>query len=1033
MVVELPRGTVTFLFTDIEGSTRLLQRLGDGYGEVLERHRRILREAVSAHDGREVDTQGDSFFFAFSRANAAVSAAVAAQRALGAQEWPEGGEVRVRMGLHTGEPMVGDDRYVGIGVHRAARIGSVANGGQVLLSNATRELVDAVGVRDLGVYRLKDIERPERLFELDVDGLQADFPPLRAEKIAEPHPLRRRAVLLSALAGVTAAAVAIPIFAFGQGGDRTSPAAAAGDSVGVLGSGKKLVADIRVGATPTHLAVGEGAYWVSNADAHTVSRIDQTTKSVVQTIAVGSSPSGITTGNGAIWVANSLDGTVSRIDPSTNSEVQKIPVGNAPVGIAYADKAVWVANTGDGTITKIDADSGLPLKTLPVAATELAYGDGTLWATESTEGRVARIDPASGKPVATIAVGNAPIGIAFGSGSAWAANSLDGTVSRIDPVTNSQSVVIPTGRGPISVATGLGAVWVTNQLDGTVARIDPRTNDAKPISVGNRPQGVAVAGDNVLVSVRESGEGHRGGTLRFRMNRTPDTFDTAFAYDSASWTILRMTNDGLVAFEEAGGIQGMQLVPDLAESIPTPIDEGKTYTFRLRPNIRSSTGHPLKASDVRATFERNFRAGFPVPFYYDGILGAKRCEQRPKHCDLSQGIVTNDRSGTVAFHLVAPDPDFLNKLTLPFADVLPGGTKANAQLPLPATGPYVIARYRKNHLIELARNPYFHEWSKAAQPDGYPDRIVFSIGGTPDASVKQVVKGKADVFSTSQSENPPSKALLASVLTRYASRVHVNQQPATIALFLNTRLPPFDNVDARRALNYAADRAAAVDAAGGQNVGQVTCQILPPFYPGYRPYCPYTSGSKAGGTWTGPELAKALALVARSGTRGMKVTFWSWDGLGGLGPYAVKLLRSLGYRASLKSRGDAYFAVVGDSRTRAQIGTDEWISDYPAPSGFFNAVLTCASFVPRSGANANRAEFCDRHIDRQSNRALVAQTTNPDAAPAAWQRVDRETVNAAPWVPLVNPRVIDVLSKRVGNYQYSPAGLGVLIDQLWVR
>src|SRR5439155_20553947 len=111
----------------------------------------------------------------------------------------------------------------------------------------------------------------------------------------------------------------------------------------------------------------------------------------------------------------------------------------------------------------------------------------------------------------------------------------------------------------------------------------------------------------------------------------------------------------------------------------------------------------------------------------------------------------------VAFHLTAPDPDFLNKLTLPFADVLPAGTKANAPLPLPATGPYVIARYRK-HLLALARNPYFHEWSKAAQPEGYPERIVFSIGGAPDAAVNEVIKGKADVFSTAQSENPPSES-----------------------------------------------------------------------------------------------------------------------------------------------------------------------------------------------------------------------------------------------------------------------------------
>jgi class 3 adenylate cyclase len=195
-VAELPRGTVTFLFTDIEGSTRLLKRLGEPYSAVLADHRRILREAAEARDGREIDTQGDSFFFAFARANAALAAAVVAQRAHAEHEWPEGGEVRVRMGLHTGEPEVGEERYVGLGVHRAARIGAVAHGGQVLLSNATRELVEdevgGVSVRELGSYRLKDIDRPERLFQVDIEGLQTEFPPLKAEKVAEPRSVRRR-------------------------------------------------------------------------------------------------------------------------------------------------------------------------------------------------------------------------------------------------------------------------------------------------------------------------------------------------------------------------------------------------------------------------------------------------------------------------------------------------------------------------------------------------------------------------------------------------------------------------------------------------------------------------------------------------------------------------------------------------------------------------------------------------------------------------------------------------------------------------
>jgi YVTN family beta-propeller protein len=811
----------------------------------------------------------------------------------------------------------------------------------------------------------------------------------------------------------------------------------AGNAVGVIDPAtSQIVDEVPVGAAPGRIAVGEDAVWVVNTAGGTVSRIDPAKKTVVQTIAVGSSPSGIATGNGAVWVTNSLDSTVSRIDPGTNTVVQTIPVGNGPVGIAYAAGSVWVANTGDDTITKIDANSGKPTRTLLIAAAELAFGAGTLWASQRTANRVARIDPTTGRVVQTISVGNGPAGLAFGGGAAWVANSLDGTLSRIDPATNSVAATIPTGNGPTAVAVGAGGVWVSNQFGGTLARIDPRTNQVvRRISVGNRPQGVAISGGKVLVSVRQSGAGHRGGTLTVLLARDLYSIDTAVAYDSPSWTILRMMHDGLVRLNQASGLQGTQLVPDLSVSLPTPTDSGRTYTFRLRPHILYSNGTPVKASDFRSTLERDFKIDKLPVQYYDGIVGAARCKKLPKRCDLSQGIVADDSTQTVTFHLVAPDPEFLYKLALPFAHVVPAGTppKEAGTQPPPGTGPYVIASYRPNHLLKLARNPHFHEWSKAAQPDGYPDEIAIKMGGTADEEMNDVIRGKADVVSTFWS-GTPSQGRLAAIKTQYASQVHTNPQPTTAAFFLNTRLAPFDRLDVRRALNYAVDRAAAVDAAGGPDVAQATCQILPPHFPGYQPYCPYTAATTTRGSWTAPDLAKARALIARSGTRGMKITVWSWAPLGGLGPYAVKLLRSLGYDVSMKSRGGfEYFGVVGDSRTKAQIGTTEWGSDYPAASGFFIATLTCASFQPNSPANSNPAEFCDPRIDRQIEHALAEQATNPDAARGLWERIDRQTVDQAPWVPLFNPKEVDVLSKRVGNYQYSPAGPGVLIDQLWVR
>jgi class 3 adenylate cyclase len=186
-VTALPQGTVTFVFTDIEGSTALLKRLGDRYADALADHRRLIREEFGARGGQEIDTQGDAFFFCFGRARDAVAAAVAGQRALAAYEWPDGGELRVRMSLHTGEPVLGEEGYVGIDVHRAARICAAGHGGQVLLSATTAALVasglpEGVGEVELGEVQLADIDIPERVYQLTIDGLQSEFPPLRTKQ-----------------------------------------------------------------------------------------------------------------------------------------------------------------------------------------------------------------------------------------------------------------------------------------------------------------------------------------------------------------------------------------------------------------------------------------------------------------------------------------------------------------------------------------------------------------------------------------------------------------------------------------------------------------------------------------------------------------------------------------------------------------------------------------------------------------------------------------------------------------------------------
>src|SRR5581483_4720741 len=572
-------------------------------------------------------------------------------------------------------------------------------------------------------------------------------------QLGERRSRKRRAVLLSSLFGVIAAAVVVPLAVFGHlGSGGRSAVSATGDSLAVVDARSgRLVADTGVGATPTAVAFGKDAYWVVNAEGDTVSRIDPGTNAVVDTIPVGNGPSGIAIGANAVWVVNSLDGTVSRIDPGTNTVVQKIGVGNEPLGIVYAAGSVWVANTGDGTITRIEPESDRST-TLQVAATQLAFGAGTLWASDRAAGQVVRIDPTTGKQVASIHVGNGPAGIAFGDGAAWVANTLDGNVSRIDPETNSITATVPTGNGPDTVALDAHGVWVSNEFDGSVVRIDPSRNRvAQRVTVGSRPLGLATSGDAVLVAVRHLGADHRGGTLVLRSQRLTqgsaiDSIDTALSAYTYTFPFLRMTGDGLTALNQVSGLAGAQLVPDLATSLPTPTDGGTTYTFRLRFGIRYSNGKAVQATDFRPTFERNYALG-TFNMDYDEIVGGAQCRKHPKRCDLSRGIVADD-AHTVSFHLVQPDPNFLYKLALPFAYVLPSGTPHRPARThgLPATGPYMIVTYTPGRMLRLVRNPFFHEWSRAAQPAGYPDRIDLRIAGTANDAIRDVVDGRADAL-----------------------------------------------------------------------------------------------------------------------------------------------------------------------------------------------------------------------------------------------------------------------------------------------
>jgi peptide/nickel transport system substrate-binding protein len=1021
-VNDVPRGTVTLLFSDIEKSTSLVKELGEGYSAVLADHRRLLQNAFEHHDGRVIDVQGDSVFVSFPRAHDAVAAAVEAQRALATHAWPDGAKVRVRMGLHTGEPAVEDGHYVGLDVHRAARISAVGHGGQVLVSEATYDLVEQdlpEGERflDLGVRRLRGLTAPEHLHQLVVDGLPSEFPPLRTGDGRVPRRRRMRALAVAAALAVGIVAVAVVQW---TRSDDSTVARINVDAVGVVDAAAGRVDAVAATPVPPGAAAGgEGAIWYLGTLDGTASRIDVRSGSTVQTVDVGTDASGVAVGGGSAWVSSRSDSTVTRIDLETNQIVQVLRVGRAPTGLAYDRGVLWLLDGRRQTLTRVDSATGRVVRVIQLdgVGKGVAAHAGSIWVSHEAAGIVSVVDGRTNARVGEVRVGNGPGALAASEEGVWVANALDATVSHVDPETRAVVATVPVGRGPVGVVAAAGSIWVANELSGTISEIDPVSNTvARTITLGGSPRGIAADGDSVAVSVAAV-EGHEGGVLRVHhFELGLDSLDPATAYTIVSWGILSTTGDGLVGFRRVGGPDGATLVPDLAVSLPTPVDDGKTYGFQLRRELRFSNGRELRPSDVRYSLERLFTAGSPRADLYAGIVGGETCLRAPRTCDLSRGVLVDDETGQVTIRLREPDPEFLYKLALPFAYVVPTGTDRTnpGRRPVPSTGPYrVVAGDR---LVRLVRNPYFREWSRAARPSAYADEVRISLVGTSPASVGNeraaVVRGSVDV----PADVPPGSHDELRIL--YAGRVHELSLPTTALLMVNTKLPPFDDVDVRRALAFAVDRAEAVRGLAAEP----SCQVLPPGFAAYEPYCPYT---RDGGTrWKAPDLAAARSLVARSGTSGTPVTVWStrhgdvrhWADV------AADALRRLGYPVSFRFvRESVYWSLI-DERRDIQIAPLQWFPDYPTASGFVATLFRCGAFGDY---------VCDADLDGRMARALSLQQREPRRADAMWASTDRRIVDEALAIPLLSGRGFFFVSERLGNFQHHPV-FGVLYDQVWV-
>ena len=802
------------------------------------------------------------------------------------------------------------------------------------------------------------------------------------------------------------------------------------NSIGILDADGSLRDAVLVGQNPDALAYGFGSLWVANSGEKTVQRVNPKTREVIQTIDVGSNPDAIALSARNVWVANGSDGTVTEIDAATSREVARIPVGALPAAVAAGPGVVWVANSGDDNLSRIDIDSG--------QVTTVSAGDGpdgllvdgdSLWVANGADGTVSHLDARTGSPVGDVVpVDSGGADVLLAQGSLWIANQSALNVTRVDPQSGRVLATIPVGDGPHSLAAAHGAIWTSNEYGGTVSRIDPAANTVThTYSSGGSPHGLAVVGKDLwLSSAAFTSATHRGGTLTFVASDAHflNYVDPATAYNPDFGVLTRPVYDGLVAYRATSGAAGAAIVPDLAVTLPSPTNGGRTYTFTLRSGVRFSNGDVVHASDVRRGIVRQLTVGQSQgnPAEYRAIVGAPACIDHPKHCDLS-GVQVDDVAGRITFQLSEADPGFLDKLTLTLVVATPNDAPdVESAKPLAGTGPYQISDFRKGELMELRRNPYFRQWSYAAQPAGYPDVIRYVKPRSSEASgVADILSGKADVMTLSGDE-----AINVHLRARYPRQFHEQPWFQTHFLTLNMHVPPFDQVATRRAVNHALDRRKFAEILGGEVAARPTCQILPPGFPGHVSYCPYGAASFV------PNVQRARSLVTASGTAGMTVDVYGQHYAPRQVQYVASVLRAIGYRPVTHLLSDdvfAYMRFISEPSHRVQVAIHPgWIPDYPRPDAYFDFLFAC----PPSPQGNNISGYCRPEVDKLVAKAKSAQLSNPPEALALWGQVDHLIVDDGPVVPTANLVIDAFTSTRVGNVQTTPV-LPMLLGQMWVK
>jgi peptide/nickel transport system substrate-binding protein len=516
---------------------------------------------------------------------------------------------------------------------------------------------------------------------------------------------------------------------------------------------------------------------------------------------------------------------------------------------------------------------------------------------------------------------------------------------------------------------------------------------------------VAACGDDNSSSGNKSSSGgaqtgaKKGGTINVMHSSYPDFLDPALSYTVDGWESLSQVYPGLLTYPHKPGQAGAEVVPGLAKDLPEVSADGKTYTFQLRDGLKFSDGKPLKAGDFKASIERILHMDSQgAGLGFTNIVGAEEFLKTKKGG--ITGITTDDATGQIVIKLVKPRGAFAYELSIPFAGIVPRDTPTENQTknPPPGAGRYMYQDVVVNRSYKLVANPNFSPALKgtaidAGNADGFDVTIERSL---PNQATK-VSQGTSDFMV----DIPPADRI-REIKTKYANRFHEFPTNSSFYFFLNSEVPPFNNVKARQAANYAVDVNAINRIQGGVLAPANT--ILPPGVPGHKDWpdlYPF-------------DLAKAKQLVTESGTAGQEVTVWG-------NPetptkptveYWADTLNKIGYKAKVKIvPAETYFTSIGDRSTKAQTGWANWFQDYPHPSDFIDVLLNPDKVVA-TGNNNYSYNAADKELAQEIN-ALNNEPELTDEVKNRWAEVDRKIQEKAYWAIYGNRKQTTFMSDKM--------------------